>query len=239
MEQWLEDWGSPDSAIKTLLAWFFGQSSAIVIIFLIINGALGFRETSKTVLSGYRKAQSGFYVIKNAQPRSVAAIVILHLSVACLQLLWIYATYTLGLFISFLVSPDAARVRASDIFSWSTLQAMLHANTGLSDGLLIAGGVAIVLSYTLQQRETDGPGLLVALFTVPLFLVGFFWPIAAAFIAIAWVFGWNKNDPDLDPKYILLLLGASAVVYVYYKACCVAFNGPKLLYQMRQRLGQR
>lgn len=91
VEQWLEDWGSPDSLYKACLVWVFDSGSVAVIAFMIVNGFLGYREMVKSALAGFRGARRSMPHITR-RPSSAGTATLAHITVVTAQLLWVYTT---------------------------------------------------------------------------------------------------------------------------------------------------
>lgn len=122
------------------------------------------------------------------------------------------------------------------MLSRSTLDIVLDYQTPIAFWVAVAALLAVVTSYAGSRRGTDDLNMLILLFAGLLMALSILWLIAAAFITLALLFGWSKNDPTMGPNTLILILGAVATAYVYYKMTCVARDGPRALYQMRQRL---
>lgn len=237
MDQFLQEFGSPDSLIQTLLRWVFGPSSVAVVVFLIVTGFLGYRDAARSVVISIGKARRSYDHIRGSSQSSMGAIVLIHVTVAIAQIAWIYATYILGVFIAaiFDLQNQSRSVPESDV------RLILRYHTTTSFVVTVIAILAVLASYARANSRRDDASIsgFVFLFGGPMMIFSPFWLIGAAIIAISSASGSNNNVSDMNPSTIWLLLIAVLVAVSYFLLCRVVFDGPRMLSRMRERLATR
>jgi hypothetical protein len=227
----LSDTDSPGDLVKAVLIWFFGPSSLVVVVFLIVTSLLGWGQAARSAVTFAGSARARVRDVRNLRPAGAAALGFAHLALLVLQALWLVSVFAVGV----ILSSDAHQgvpIVPADFTSRAGASVVLADRTPISVGLLSAAALALVVAYRRAARNRDSDGLVVLFGGLP-FLFAWFGVIGAAISALMWALGAH-SDPTANGRTVAELLGCAATMFLFHTACQIALSAPLFLTRARQ-----
>lgn len=235
MNDWLDTYFSPDSLVKKGLEIIFGSSSIILAVYLIVTGILGFRSAGRSLLKGVKTARASIEGVEFDRS-SAGATVAMHVCIIALQAMWVFTTYAIGVVIS-VAANMGDKLTSLNADFWDGVGAVMRTNTTISISFLAAAIAALLICYSRSSNENSGAFLTILFGGYP-FVMAAVLSIGAVFMIGLWLLGLGLGGSTADVikgSDIFIPLGGALVGFLYFKATSIAFDGPHMLYKLRQR----